>query len=54
MAELRGEMQTGFAQLRAEMAALRSELLKWMFIFWTGSVVTTAGLVLVVVGLLRS
>lgn len=35
------------------MSALRSELIKWMFIFWTGSAVTTAGLVLVVVGLLR-
>lgn len=53
VAELRGEMQTGFAQLRPEMSALRSELIKWMFIFWTGSAVTAAGLVLVVVGLLR-
>ncbi|MGD0483837.1 MAG: hypothetical protein ABSB58_04180 [Gemmatimonadales bacterium] len=31
LAELRGEMRVGFAQLRAE-------LLKWMFLFWLGTV----------------
>ena len=36
-AELRGEFRTGLADLR-------SELLKWMFIYWTGSVVTLGGL----------
>ncbi|MFN2604233.1 MAG: hypothetical protein ABR582_15950 [Gemmatimonadaceae bacterium] len=35
--ELRGEFRTGLADLRAE-------LLKWMFIYWTGSVVTLGGL----------
>jgi hypothetical protein len=34
-------MRAGFAELRAEM-------LRWMFIYWGGSVVTTVGLVLVV------
>jgi hypothetical protein len=62
-AELRTEMHAGFAaqhsasaDLRAEMAAgltgLRSELIKWMFIFWAGSVVSTVGLVFAVVSLL--
>ncbi len=40
-------------ELRAELAALRSDLIKWMFIFWAGNVVTTAGLVLGAVSLLR-
>jgi hypothetical protein len=46
IAELRTEMRAGFANLRAEM-------LKWMFLYWAGSAVTTAGLVLTIVGLLR-
>lgn len=45
-ASLRTEMRVGFANLRAD-------LLKWMFVYWVGSAVTTAGLVLTVVGLLR-
>jgi anti-sigma-K factor RskA len=56
-AELREEISSGDAALRTEMrvgfANLRADLLKWMFIYWVGSAVTTAGLVLTVVGLLR-
>jgi hypothetical protein len=56
-AELRQEISTGDAALRTEMrvgfADLRADLLKWMFVYWLGSVATTAGLVLTVVGLLR-
>lgn len=37
-AELRTEMHAGFAQLRTDMANLRAELIKWMFLFWLGSV----------------
>ena len=37
--ELRGEMQSGLANQRAE-------LLKWMFLFWAGTVVPLAGLIL--------
>ncbi len=36
------------------MADLRSELIKWMFLFWAGNVVTTVALVLSVVGRLKS
>ena len=46
LAEVKGE-------LRAEIAAVRADLIKWMFIFWAGNVVTTAGLVLGAVSLLR-
>ena len=37
--QLRGEMRVGFAQLRAE-------LLKWMFLFWLGTVGVTLASVL--------
>ncbi len=49
-AELRGEMAAMRAELRGEMAAmsadLRSELIKWMFIFWTGTLIPLAGLII--------
>jgi ABC-type phosphate transport system auxiliary subunit len=37
-AQLRTEMATGSAALRTEMASLRAELIKWMFLFWLGTV----------------
>ena len=39
--------------LRSEIASVRADLIKWMFIFWAGNVVTTAGLVLGAVSLPR-
>jgi len=64
LAETGAEMGAGFAradakleQLRAEVrleiANFRASILKWMFVYWLGSAVTTASLVLTVVGLLR-
>ena len=41
------------ARLDAKLDHLRSEMIKWMFIFWTGSVVTTTVLVLAVASALR-
>jgi len=41
IALLRSEMHGGFAQVRTEMANLRAELLKWMFLFWLGTVGVT-------------
>ncbi|MBI4420946.1 MAG: hypothetical protein HY560_08985 [Gemmatimonadetes bacterium] len=32
------------ADMRAEMAALRAELLKWMFLFWVGTIGTVIAL----------
>ena len=33
------------ADLRGEIAAMRADLLKWMFVYWTGTVVTLGGLI---------
>jgi hypothetical protein len=60
-AEIRADMRVGFAELESRLrthiatglAALESRLLKWMFRLWLGSTITTVGLVLTVVGLLR-
>jgi len=56
-AEVRGGMAAGFAEVRGEMAAgfarqdmLRAQestkLLRWMFVFWATSTLTTLGLIL--------
>jgi hypothetical protein len=34
------------SELRAELAEQRAELLKWMFLYWAGTVVPLAGLIL--------
>ena len=36
--DLRVEMRTGFAASDAKLEALKAELLRWMFLFWVGSV----------------
>lgn len=46
LAEVRSEMTSGLAQVRSEMASQRADLIKWMFIFWVGTVVPLAGLVI--------
>ena len=42
LAEVRSEMRAGFAaadaKVDAKMEGLKSELLRWMFLFWVGSV----------------
>jgi hypothetical protein len=40
--------------LLTALAAQRSELIKWMFLFWVGNVATTAGLVFGLAHFLRS
>ena len=42
------------AELRQEIAGLRADLIKWMFVFWVGNVATTAGLVFGLAHFLRS
>lgn len=42
---LRTEMQT----LRTEMKEQKSELIKWMFIFWIGQIAATIGIILLFV-----
>lgn len=34
------------SDMRAQLADQRAELLKWMFLFWAGTVVPLAGLIL--------
>ena len=41
------------AKLRQRIADLRSELIKWMFLFWVGNVATTIGVAVAVIGLVR-
>ena len=38
------------AELRAELAALKAELIKWMFLFWLGTVGTMLGIGRLLVG----
>ena len=39
--QVRAEMGVGFAQVHTKMADLRAELIKWMFLFWLGTVAAT-------------
>jgi hypothetical protein len=39
-------LEKGLAEIRAEMAGQRADLIKWMFIFWAGTVVPLAGLLI--------
>jgi hypothetical protein len=41
------------AELRQALAEQRSDLVRWMFIFWAGNVATTAGLVFGMAALMR-
>lgn len=50
-AELRSEFKDDLSTLRVEMASQRSDLLKWMFIFWAGTVLPLAGLLIALVKL---
>jgi len=42
--ELRSELAARLADVRSEMATQRADLIKWMFIFWAGTVIPIAGL----------
>ena len=50
IASLRAEMHEMGASIRAEMheriSSAKAELIKWMFIFWVGQVVTIVGILL--------
>ena len=52
-ASLRQEMRDGDASLRQEMRDLRFEMLRWCFTFWVGQFVVMAGIVGIVVRLVR-
>ena len=42
-------LEKGLAEVRAEMANQRADLVRWMFIFWVGTVVPLAGLVIALI-----
>jgi hypothetical protein len=44
-AKVRNEMTEGFGKLRSETAGQHANLIKWMFIFWIGTLVPLAGLI---------
>ena len=43
-----GLVKTDIAELRTEIAESKSELLRWMFIFWSSSIVTLAGIIIAI------
>ena len=45
---LEGRFDQLRSDVRAQLADQRSELLKWMFLFWAGTVVPLAGLILAI------
>lgn len=49
LAELRTEMRAGFADVRTALAAQRAEIIKWMFLFWAGTVATVTAIVTAIV-----
>lgn len=49
----RAEMAQQRAELHAELAKFRSELIKWMFIFWSGTVIPMVGLFIAVIAILK-
>jgi len=51
LAAVRQEVAQGDASLRAAMAGQRADLIKWMFIFWAGTVIPIAGLLIALVKL---
>lgn len=46
LAHARSDLHAGLAGVRAELADQRADLIKWMFIFWAGTVVPLAGLLI--------
>ena len=51
LAEVRSELAKESAQLRSELANQRADLLKWMFLFWVGTMVPLAGLMIALIKL---
>lgn len=47
----RQELVQGLAALRVELASQRSDLIKWMFIFWAGTIIPLAGLMVALIRL---
>jgi hypothetical protein len=50
---LRQDVRDGFAALRLEIAAVRIEVLKWSFVFWVGQLAAVAGMIGVLLRVLK-
>ena len=50
LADVKAELRQEIAQVRVDLGALGSTLIKWMFAFWIGQAGLTIGLVLLVIG----
>ncbi len=50
-ARFEARLEKGLAEIRAEMANQRVELIKWMFLFWAGTVIPLAGLAVALIKL---
>ena len=42
----RAAREQRLAEFKATIAASETRLIRWMFVFWTGNVIATAGIVL--------
>ncbi|HEY7687001.1 MAG TPA: hypothetical protein VH833_12925 [Gemmatimonadales bacterium] len=51
-AESDARIERRFSEFEGRLGDLRAELIRWMFVFWAGSTVTTAGLVIAAAKLL--
>ena len=51
LGQVKAELRLEIAGLRNDMAAQRSELIRWMFVFWVGTVVPLAGLMVALIKL---
>jgi ABC-type phosphate transport system auxiliary subunit len=45
ISHLESKLEQRISQLETKMGALRAELIKWMFIFWAGTVIPVVGMV---------
>jgi hypothetical protein len=53
LAAVRHEMLKGDAELRAALTEQKADILKWLFVFWTGQFFVTASFVVMVIRALR-
>jgi hypothetical protein len=51
LADLRADLYGRIEALRTELAVQRGDLIKWMFLFWVGTIVPLAGLMVALVKL---
>ena len=43
--DLRSDLRTEMATMRTEMATMHADMIKWMFVFWCGNIISLGGLI---------